>query len=334
LGRFGVALATGGIIMMRWIGLLAIGCAALFAPAVSAGGYPERPVTIVIGFAPGSGIDVIYRVIGHRLEAALKQSIVIENKVGANSAIAATYVARAAPDGYTLLAGTSGTHAANLYLFKSIAYDPAKDFAPISRTGSFAYMLVSHPQVPAKSAAELITYAKANPGELSFATSNSSGLISGLTFVRFAEISLNHVPYKTAPPAINDVLGGRVSLMFTDVTTALPHVNANLLRGLMVIASKRSALLPDLPSLQEVGLVDFDSPSWAAIYAPAKTPGEIIARLNTELRKIIDDPSIRAQFAAMGFEAASSTPEELADFAKNDRAKWAGLVKDAGIEPQ
>ena len=139
--------------MKRWIGLFGIGCAALYAPAATAGAYPERPVTIVIGFAPGSGIDVICRVIGHRLEAALKQSIVIENKVGANSAIAATYVARAAPDGYTLLAGTSGTHAANPYLFKSIAYDPVKDFAPISRTGSFAYMLVAHPQVPAKSAA-------------------------------------------------------------------------------------------------------------------------------------------------------------------------------------
>jgi len=320
--------------MKRWIGLLGIGCAAVYAPAATAGAYPERPVTIVIGFAPGSGTDVIHRVIGHRLEAAFNRSIVIENKVGANAAIAATYVARAAPDGYTLLAGTSGTHAANLYLFKSIAYDPVKDFAPISRTGSFAYMLVAHPQVPAKSAAELIAYAKANPGTLSFATSNSSGLISGLTFVRWAGIDLNHVPYRTAPPAINDVLGGRVSLMFADVTTALPHVKANSLRGLMVIASKRSALLPDLPSLQEVGLADFDSPSWGGIFAPAKTPGEVIARLNSELRKIVDDPSIKAQFAAMGFEAASSTPEELADLAKSDRVKWAKLVKDAGIEPQ
>jgi tripartite-type tricarboxylate transporter receptor subunit TctC len=320
--------------MMRWIGLLGIGCAALFAPAASAGAYPERPVTIVIGFAPGSGIDVIYRLIGHRLEAALKQSIVIENKVGANSAIAATYVARAAPDGYTLLAGGSTTHAANPYLLKSIAYDPVKDFAPISRTGSFAYMLVAHPQVPVRSIAELIAYAKAHPGELSFATSNSSGLISGLTFVRWAGIDLNHVPYKTAPPAINDVLGGRVSLMFADVTTALPHVKANSLRGLMVIASKRSALLPDLPSLQEVGLADFDSPSWTGVFAPANTPVDIIARLNSELRKIVDDPNVRTQFGAVGFEASSSTPEELANSVNFDRTKWARLVKEAGIEPQ
>jgi tripartite-type tricarboxylate transporter receptor subunit TctC len=320
--------------MKRWFSLLAIGCATLITSAANADIYPARPITIVIGFAPGSGIDVIHRIIGHHLGMALKQSVVIENKVGANSAIAATHVAHAAPDGYTLFAGGSGSHAANPNLFKSITYDPVKDFAPVSRTGGFAYMLVAHPQVPAKSVAELIAYAKTNPGQLSFATSNASGLISGFTFVRWAGIDLNHVPYKTAPPAINDVLGGRVSVMFADVTTALPHVKADSLRGLMVIASKRSALLPDLPSLQEVGLAGFESPSWNAIFAPANTPVEIISRLNTELRKIVDDPGVRAQFAAMGFEAVSSTPQELAEFAKSDRARWAKLVKDAGIEPQ
>jgi tripartite-type tricarboxylate transporter receptor subunit TctC len=318
----------------RWFSPLTIGCAALIMSPADADIYPARPVTIVIGFAPGSGIDVIHRIIGHYLGMALKQSVVIENKVGANSAIAATHVAHAAPDGYTLFAGGSGSHAANPNLFKSITYDPVKDFAPISRTGGFAYMLLAHPQVPAKSVAELIAYAKTNPGQLSFATSNASGLISGFTFVRWAGIDLNHVPYKTAPPAINDVLGGRVSVMFADVTTALPHVKAHSLRGLMVIASKRSTLLPDLPSLQEVGLAGFESPSWNAIFAPANTPVEIISRLNTELRKIVDDPNVKAQLAAMGFEAVSSTPQELAEFAKSDRARWAKLVKDAGIESQ
>jgi tripartite-type tricarboxylate transporter receptor subunit TctC len=157
-------------------------------------------------------------------------------------------VARAAPDGSTLLAGGSTSHAANPSLLRSIAYDPMKDFAPISLIGSFAYMLVANPQVPAKSVQELIAYAKANPGELSYATSNSSGLISGVTFVRWAGIDLNHVPYKTAPPAINDLLGGRVPMMFADVTTALPHVRVDTLRGLMMMTNKRSAILPDLPS--------------------------------------------------------------------------------------
>jgi len=320
--------------MKRWFSLFAIGCATLVTSMASADTYPARPITIVIGFAAGSGIDIIHRIIGHHLGMALKQSVVIENKVGANSAIAATHVAHAAPDGHTLFAGGTGSHAANPNLFKTIAYDPVKDFAPISRTGGFAYMLVANPQVPVKSVAELIAYASANPGKLSFATSNSSGLISAFTFLRWAGIDLNHVPYKTAPPAINDVLGGRVSVMFADVTTALPHVKANSLRGLMVIASNRSALLPDLPSLQEIGLAGFESPSWNAIFAPAHTPAEIISRLNSEVRKIVDDPGVRAQFAAMGFEAVSSTPQELAEFAKSDRAKWAKLVKDGGIEPQ
>src|SRR5262249_8519323 len=172
--------------------------------------YPARPITIIVGFAPGSGIDVICRVIAQRLGTALKQSVIIDNKVGANSAIAASYVEHAAPDGYTMIAGGSTSLAANTNLFRSISYDPVKDFAPFSRTGSFAYMLVVHPQVPAKSVEELIAYAKVNPGRLSFATSNSSGLLSGMTFMRWAAIDVNHIPYKTAPPAINDGLAGPV----------------------------------------------------------------------------------------------------------------------------
>jgi tripartite-type tricarboxylate transporter receptor subunit TctC len=322
------------MIMKHWVHIFVLGCAAMLSPPASAESYPSRPITIIIGFAPGSGIDVINRVIAQRLGIALKQSVVTDNKVGANSAIAAAFVARAAPDGYTLLAGGSTSHAANPSLLKSIAYDPVKDFAPVSLTGSFAYMLVANPQVPAKSVQELIAYCKANPGKLSYATSNSSGLISGATFVRWAGIDLNHVPYKTAPPAINDVLGGRVSMMFADVTTALPHVRGDTLRGLVMMANKRSAILPDLPSVREAGLADFEDPSWNAIYAPANTPIDIITRLNAELRRIVDDPAVRAQFAAMGFEAFSSTPEELADFTKLQRAKWAKLVKEAGIEPQ
>jgi tripartite-type tricarboxylate transporter receptor subunit TctC len=322
------------MIVKHRVHVFALMCAALFSPPANAETYPSRPITIVIGFAPGSGIDVINRVIAQRLGTALKQSVVIDNKVGANSAIAATFVARAAPDGYTLLAGGSTSHAANPSLLRSIAYDPMKDFAPISLIGSFAYMLVANPQVPAKSVQELIAYAMANPGKLSYATSNSSGLISGVTFVRWAGIDLNHVPYKSAPPAINDVLGGRVSMMFADVTTALPHVRVDTLRGLMMMGNKRSAILPNLPSVREVGLTDFEDPSWNAIYVPANTPVGIINRLNTELRKVIDDPAVRAQFDAMGFEAFSSTPQELADFTKLQRAKWAKLVKEAGIEPQ
>jgi tripartite-type tricarboxylate transporter receptor subunit TctC len=318
-------------------GLAALVCAYLGPISVSpilAEDYPTRPITLVIGFAPGSGIDTVCRVVAKHVGTALKQTIVIENKVGANGAIAATYVARALPDGYTLLAGSSSNLSANPSLLKNLSYDPIKDFAPISMSGSFTYMLVVHPQVPARSVAELISYAKANPGKLSFATSNASGLVSGITFKRWADIDINHVPYKTAPPAINDVLGGRVSMMFADVTTALPHVKANTLRGLAVMASKRSALLPDLPSLHEVGLTEFDLPPWNGVFAPANTPTPVIARLNTEWRKVVDDPAIKAQLADIGYETRSSSPEELGNHVKVQLETWSKLVKDAGIEPQ
>jgi tripartite-type tricarboxylate transporter receptor subunit TctC len=310
-----------------------LGFTAIFALSAYAATYPTRPITIVIGFSPGSGIDSITRMIGHRLEAAFNQGVVIENKPGANAALAAGYVARSAPDGYTLTNG-GGFYAANPSLMKSISYDPAKDFAPVTRTGGFAYMLVVHPQVPVRTVAELVAYAKANPGKLSFATSNSTGEVAGETFKRRSGIDINHIPYKSAPPALNDVLGGQVSMMFVDITTALPHLKANTLRGLAVTAIERSVLLPDLPSLHESGLMGFDVASWDGIFAPAHTPSEIIARLNTELRKVIDDSQIKGQLAAMGFEATSSTPQELGDFAEAQRVKWAKMIKDAGIEPQ
>jgi tripartite-type tricarboxylate transporter receptor subunit TctC len=319
--------------MKRWFCRLIVWLAAALAPAANAETYPSRPITIVVGFAAGSGIDVITRVIARRLEAQLGQSVLIENRPGANGAIAAGHVARAAPDGYTLMPG-GGFYAAVPSLMKSVPYDPAKDFAPITLIGGFAYMVVANPQVPVKSISELIAYAKANPGKLSFATSNTNGLVSGETFRRWAGIEINHVPYKSAPPAINDVLGGFVSIMFADITTALPHVRANTLRGLAVTALNRSPLLPDLPSLHEAGLTGFDVGSWNGLWVPANTPNDIITRLNAEVRKIIDDREIKAQFGGLGFETFSSTPDEMGKYAEAQRVKWSKMIRDAGIEPQ
>jgi tripartite-type tricarboxylate transporter receptor subunit TctC len=321
------------MVMKRWLQPCAAGLVALSALTVSAATYPSRPITFVLGFNPGSGIDVVTRIIARRLETTFNQGVVIENKTGANAAIAAGYVARAAPDGYTLTHG-GAFYAANPSLMKSISYDPPRDFAPVARTGGFAYMLVIHPQVPVKTVGALIAFAKANPGKLSFATSNSTGAVAGETFKRGSGIDINHIPYKSAPPAINDVLGGQVSMMFSDITTALPHVKAGLLRGLAVTAMERSAVLPDLPSLHEAGLTGFDVAGWDAVFAPARTPPDIIARLNAELRKVIDDPDIKTQLAAIGFDARSSTPQELGEYAEAQRAKWAKMIRDAGIEPQ
>jgi len=312
--------------------------AALLAAATSAQGqvqtYPSKPITLIVPFGPGSATDTITRIIAQHLGYAFSQSIVIENKPGANGAIAAAYVARAAPDGYTLLMSTNSPHSAAPSLNKTIAYDPVKDFTPVARVGSFTLMLVLNPHVPARSIPELIAYAKANPGKLSFASGNSSGVVAGETLKAWAGINLVHVPYRSTPPALNDVLGGRVSMMFVDLTSGLPHVQANALRALAVTRMQRSTLFPELPSLHEAGVANFDMDSWMAVFAPANTPPEIVTRLNAELRKIVDDREIRARIAAVGFEAFSSTPEELGDFVKVQLVKWTKMIKDAGIEPE
>jgi tripartite-type tricarboxylate transporter receptor subunit TctC len=319
------------IALITWFVVLAALAGVLDAPAQA---YPSRPITIVSGFAAGSGDDTHARLIARYLEAAINQGVVVENKVGANAAIAAGYVARAAPDGYTLLKASVGVLAANPALYRSISYDAAKDFAPISLTGRGTFLLVVNSHVPANSIAELIAYAKANPGKLLFASSNSNGVIAGETFKRWANIDIVHVPYKTAPPAINDLVGGHVSMMFADMTTALPHIRANALRALAVMTRDRSALLPDLPSLHEAGMTDFEINSWNGLVAPANTPKDIVTRLNTEIRRIVADPVLKAQFAEIGTEIFSSTPEEMGDLIRTDLVRWAKMIKDAGIEPQ
>ena len=301
---------------------------------VHAEGYPDRSITIVVPFGAGSGTDAVTRVIAQPLAVALKQTVVIENKPGANGAIAAAYVARATPDGYTLLMSTNSPHSAAPSLNKSIAYDPIKDFAPLSRVGSFTFIVAVHRDVPVTSVAELIAYAKANPGKLSYATGNTSGIVAGETLKHATGIDVLHVPYRSVPTALNDVLAGRVPMILSDLTPGLPHVKAGSLRALAVTRLKRSALLPDVPSLDEAGVTNFDMDSWAALFAPANTPREIVTLLNSTLRRIIDDPDTKARLAAMGFEAFSSTPDELGTFVKAQLVKWTGMIRDAGIEPE
>ena len=311
---------------------------AVALPAVSrmarAQAYPSRPITIVVPFGPGSATDTVARAIALPLGVALKQSILVETKPGANGTIAANLVARAAPDGYTLILGTNTPHSAAPSLMKNINYDPVKDFTPLSRVGSFTQMLVLHPDLPVTSIPELIAHAKANPGKLSFASGNASAVVAGETLKRWAGLDIVHIPYRSAPPALNDVLGGRVSMMFTDLTTGLPHVKAGTLRALATTRLQRSALFPEVPTLHEAGITNFDMDSWAAMFAPASTPREIVTRLNAELRKIVEDPDVRARLGAVGFEAFSSTPEELSEFVKVQLVKWTQMIKDAGIEPE
>jgi tripartite-type tricarboxylate transporter receptor subunit TctC len=314
-------------------GLAAVGPLATTAVR-AAETYPSRPITIIVPFGPGSGTDVIARIIGQHLGPALGANIVVDDRQGANGSIAAAYVAKAPPDGYTLLMSTNSPHSANPFLLKTIGYDPVKDFSPITRIGSFTNMLVAHPSVPATSLRELIAYAKANPGKLTYGSGNTSGILAGETLKRFAGIDVLHVPYKSVPPALNDVLAGRVSMTFTDLTPSLPHVKAGTLRALGITRLRRSALLPDLPTFDEQGVADFEVESWAGLFAPAGTPPAIVARLSAETRRIIEDRQVKAQIAQIGFELFGSTPEELGEFVKVQLVRTAKMVKDAGIEPE
>jgi len=296
--------------------------------------YPNRTITLVLPFAAGSGTDTTTRIISQYLGAALGVGIVVDNKAGANGMIAATYVARAAPDGYTLLVTTNTSHSANPYLLKTLTYDPVKDFAPIARTGDLPFMLVVNPEVPARTVAELITYAKANPGKLTYASGSSSAIVSGATFAHNAGLDLLHVPYKSSPPAMNDVIAGRITMMFTDVLTGLPHVNGGALRALAVTTRTRSPLVPNLPSMEEAGVPDFDITSWQGYFGPANLPRDIVVRLNAEIRKIVEKPEIKAQLAALGMDAFSGTPEELGAFVGDQLVLWEKLIRNAGIEKQ
>jgi tripartite-type tricarboxylate transporter receptor subunit TctC len=319
---------------MRRLGLLLVATCALLSVNANAQTYPDKQINLIVPFGPGSGTDAISRIVAQHLSSALGQNIVVENKPGANGALAATQVARSAPDGYSLFMSTNSPQSAAPFLNKSIAYDPVKDFAAISRVGSFTLLLVVNPDVPAKSVSELITYARANPGKLSFASGNTSGIVAGETLKHWGKLDILHVPYKSVPPAMTDLLAGRVSMMFVDLTNALPHVRSGKVRALAASRKERSKLFPEVPSLHEAGVTNFEMDSWAGLLAPANTPKEIVERLNAEVRKIIETPEIRQKIGNIGFEAFASTPDEFAAFIKTQLESWGRMVRDAGIQPE
>jgi tripartite-type tricarboxylate transporter receptor subunit TctC len=296
--------------------------------------YPTRTIALVLPFAAGSGTDTTTRIISKELGTALGVGMVIDNKAGANGSIAASYVARANPDGYTLFVTTNTTHSANPYLLKTMSYDPIKDFTPIARTGDLPFMLVINPEIPANSVQELIALAKKEPGKYSYASGSSSAIVSGATFARLAGLDLLHVPYKSSPPALTDVIAGRVSMMFVDVLTGLPHVNGKALKALAVTTKNRSALLPQLPSMDEAGVKGFDITSWQGYLGPANLPKDIVLKLNAEIQKIINRPEIKKELAERGMEAFSGPPEEFEQFLKDQLVVWEKLIADAGIEKQ
>ena len=318
--------------MKKFAFILVTAIATLFNTALRADDYPTRPITLVAVFGPGSGSDTICRIIADKLGPMLGQPIVVEDRPGADGALAALYVHHQPADGYTLLMGTNSPLSADPFIHKDINYDPIKDFVPITRVGSFTLMLVVNPTLPIHSVKELVAYAKANPGRLTYASGNTAGIVGMETLKHSAEVSILHVPYKTTAPALEDIIAGRVSMMFADFTSAMPHVAAGTIRPLAISRIKRSRLYPDLPTMDEAGIKGFNLDAWAGLVAPTGTPSEIVTKLNVALRKVIDSPGVQARFKNVGFEGFSSTPQELGDYMKAEIAEWGKMVKDAGIK--
>jgi tripartite-type tricarboxylate transporter receptor subunit TctC len=318
--------------MKKFAFILVTALATLFNTALRADDYPTRPITLVAVFGPGSASDTICRIIADKLSPMLGQPIVVEDRPGADGALAALYVHHQPADGYTLLMGTNSPLSADPFIHKDINYDPIKDFVPITRVGSFTLMLVVNPTLPIHSVKELVDYAKANPGRLTYASGNTAGIVGMETLKHSAEVSILHVPYKTTAPALEDIIAGRVSMMFADFTSAMPHVAAGTIRPLAISRIKRSTLYPDLPTMDEAGLKGFNLDAWAGLVAPTGTPSEIVNKLNVALRKVIDSPEVQARFKNVGFEGFSSTSQELGDYMKAEMIDWGKMVKDAGIK--
>ena len=303
------------------------------AGSVSAQPYPNKPVKLVVPFGAGSATDTVARQIGQLLSEALGQQFIVDNKAGANGSIGAEYVAKAAPDGYTLIMSTNTPHAANPSLMKKINYDPVKDFVPIARVANIPFVLVVNNDVPAKSLNELIELVRKNPGKYSYASGSSGSIISGAALASGAKIDLLHVPYKSIPPGITDVIGGQVSMIFADLVTGLPQIKGNKVRALAVTSAESSPMLPNVPPMASA-VKGFELVAWFALFAPANTPPDIVKRLNVEVVKALARQDIRDKLAASGLTVQTSTPEQLGAFQKTEIAKWATMVKDAGIQPE
>ena len=303
----------------------------LASAAAAQGSYPTKPIRLLLGYTPGGATDIVARILAAKLQEALGQPVIVENKPGAGSNIASELVAKSAPDGYTLLVGTIA-NATNMVVYKKLGYDTLRDLAPITQLMSAPSVLSVHPSFPAKNLQELIALARRNPGKYAFASTGSGGSphLAGELLKLRANIDLIHVPYKGAAPAQADLLGGQVQMAFQTALSAVPHLQSGQLRAIAVAANKRLAQLPDVPTMAEAGLPDFEVSSWNGLFAPAKTPPEIIARLHREAVKALALPDVRAKLLAEGAEPVGSAPEEFAAYIRAEIDKWGRVVRASG----
>lgn len=296
----------------------------------------DKPIRIVVPFAAGGPTDVLARVLAPKLTASLKRTVIVENKAGATGSIGATFVAKSAPDGDTLLLGTSSIMAASPNLTANLTYDPVNDFVPISLVATIENILVVHPSVPAKTVKELVAYAKANPKKLSYASSGigSTYHLGAELFSSQTGIEWTHVPYKGAAPAIQDVLAGHVQVMFDNASSAIPNIKSGRLKPLGVASLKRYPTLSELPTIAEEGVAGYETTIWLALFAPAKTPAAVLQKLTKEIHDAVNSQEYKDKLAALDIQPRQSSSQELANFLKADLGKWARVVKDAGIKPE
>lgn len=314
---------------------LALLLAAALAPAAMAQGkYPEKPLTFIVPFAAGSATDQLARALGQSITEQTRQPVVVENKAGASGMPAAQSAARSAADGYTVLITTNTTHAANEHLYRKMPYDPVKDFAPVTGLGKGGQVMVVNAASPYKSVADVLNAAKKNPGKLTFGSGSSSSRMAGEMLKQLAGVDILHVPYKSNPLGITDLLGGQIDLMITDTSTGVPQVKAGKLRALGYSTQKRSVQLPDVPTIDEAGVKGYDMGYWFAAYVPANTPAPVVARLNELLHTAVKSAAAKTFFDTAGSEPWTTTPDELAKFQAAETQKWGKVIKAAGIEAE
>ena len=296
--------------------------------------YPARPVRVIVPFPAGSATDTITRILANSVGASLGQPLLVENKAGADGAIAAAEVAKAPADGYTLLMATNSPMSAVPAMKKSPPYDPLADFTPITDIGRYTFFIVVHPSVPAKTLAELISHARANPGQLNYATGNTTGIVSTAYFASLADIRLLHVPYKGEPQAIADLVAGRVQLMFASSSTSVPQVREGRLRALVTTLAKRSALLPDVPTIAEAGMPQFSLTSWAGLFGPARLPADVLQRLNREFVAAMGRAEVQEAMEKQAFALSPSSPQRLAEFVREQLESYRTVLRAAGVQPE
>lgn len=309
-----------------------LGAGLLGGTSALAQAYPTKPVTIIVPIAAGGTTDILARIIGQALTAELGQSVVVDNRAGAGGNIGGQAAAKATPDGHTLFMGTVGTHAINASLYKKMPFDPVKDFAPLTRVANVPNLLVANPAQPYKSVKDLIAYAKANPGKVNFGSSGNGSSIhlSGELFKSLAKVDMQHAPYKGSAPAVTDLLGNQIGIMFDNMPSAIQHVRSGSLVPLAVTTAKRSPELPNVPTIAEAGVPGYEATSWFGMFAPAGTPAPVLAKLNAAIVKVLAQPDVKKKINEQGAEVYSETPEQFAAFIQAESVKWGKVVKESG----